>query len=203
MESYVRETSYEKGELLHGEGAGCERIFIVREGRIKLFRTSSSGREQILETLGPGETCACNPGSAVWYCGSTAQALTPCKIWYLSRADYIQLVKTNAKIGHTLNELFARRLQCLSALVEEVSLKDVKKRLVKFLIDMLIEKGRRGGPENVLFIPFTRQEIAQRLGAARETVARYLSQLKEAHLIDIKPYQIIILNKEGLQHLLD
>jgi len=67
---------------------------------------------------------------------------------------------------------------------------------------MLEAKNSEGGKGNVLFIPFTREEIAQRLGTARETVARYLTQLKDAKLIDIKPYQIIILDKEGLAKLL-
>lgn len=111
------------------------------------------------------------------------------------------MVKTNSKISQALNRLFAERLQCFTSLIEEVSLKDVKKRLVKFLLDMLAEKaGIRG--KRVLFIPFTREEIAQRIGAARETVARYLHELKRAKLIELKPYQIIIRDKEGLEKLL-
>lgn len=202
IEDCLREQSLEKGQILHAEGVGCEKIFIVREGRIKLYRMTGSGREQILEVLEAGDTCACNPGSTVWYCGSTAEAATKTKIWYLSRSRYIDLVQRNTKVAQALNQLFAERLQCLSALVEEVSLKDVKKRLIKFLLDMLNKKGKKGFENNTLFIPFTREEIAQRLGTARETVARYLTQLKEAHLIDVKPYQIVILNREGLEKLL-
>ncbi len=110
------------------------------------------------------------------------------------------MVQTNHKLSHTLNRLFANRLQCFSALIEEVSLKDVKKRLVKFLLDMLAEK--KDAKTGALFVPFTREEIAQRIGAARETVARNLYQLKRSKLIDIKPYQIIIRSKAGLEKLL-
>ena len=205
----LKEKLFNKGQILFGEGQCCERVFIVQSGRVKLYRTASSGREQILETLGPGDTCACNPGEAVWHCNSVAEAATACKIWYLSRWDYLQLVKKNEKIAHTLNKLFADRLQCLSNLIEEVSLKDVKKRLVKFLLDMLAEKGGKrdttGRPVKIgdtLFIPFTREEIAQRLGTARETIARHLSELKQQSLIDLKPYQIVIRNKKGLEELL-
>jgi len=198
----LHEKEYQKGEILLSEGAACERIFIVREGRVKLYRTAASGREQILETLEKGETCACNPGAAQWSCATSAEAITPCKVWFLSRSDYVRMVQTNAKLAHALNLLFAERLQCLNALVEEVALKDVKKRLIKFLLDMLTESLKKPGKSNALFIPFTREEIAQRLGAARETVARYLTQLKDAHLIEIKPYQIVILDKKGLEELL-
>lgn len=199
VKTCLRERNFAKGELLFREGNACERIFIVQQGRVKLYRTASSGREQILEILGPGDTCACNPGASVWSCMSTAEAVSPCTVWFLSRDDYIQMVRSNSKVSQSLNRLFAERLRGFSCLIEEVSLKDVKKRLIKFLLDMLGEKGSKG---DTLFIPFTREEIAQRLGTARETVARNLYQLKRAKLIDIKPYQIIIRNKEGLEKLL-
>lgn len=198
----LREKSFEKGEFLFREGQGCERVFIVQSGRVKLYRTASSGREQILETLGPGETCACNPGSQSWHCMSTAEAATPAAVWFFSRADYIKLVQSNEKISRALNRLFAERLRSFSCLIEEVSLKDVKKRLVKFLLDMLAEKQGKAAHTDALFIPFTREEIAQRLGAARETVARHLHELKRAKLIELKPYQIVIRDKESLEKLL-
>ncbi|MBI3999897.1 MAG: Crp/Fnr family transcriptional regulator [Candidatus Omnitrophica bacterium] len=202
VKACLKEKTFAKGEILFQEGECCQRVFIVQSGRVKIYRTASSGREQTLETLGPGDTCACNPGSATWSCSSTAEALTPVKVWFFSRDDYIRTVRSNSKISYALNQLFAKRLQSFSSLIEEVSLKDVKKRLVKFLLDMLNEKTQEPDHQEVLFIPFTREEIAQRLGTARETVARYLYQLKRAKLIDIKPKQIVIRNKMGLEKLL-
>ncbi len=202
VKSCLREKSYEKGELIFSEGEICQRVFIVREGRVKLYRIASSGREQIVETLGPGDTCACNPGSRVWSCSTTAEASTPCTVWYFARDAYLRLVETNSKFAHTLNRIFAERLRCFNSLIEEVSLKDVKKRLVKFLLDMQTSSSKKSSGGNVLTIPFTREEIAQRLGAARETVARHLSELKRAKLIGIKPKAILIQDKEGLEKLL-
>lgn len=189
----LHEKSFDKGEILFTEGAVCERVFFVKSGRVKLIRISSSGREQILETLGPGDTCACNPGSAVWSCASTAEAVEPSTALFLSRDNYVRLVQMNSKLSHTLNQLFANRLKCFSALIEEVSLKDSKKRLVKFLLDMLAENNS---------ISFTREEIAQRLGVVRETVARQLHELKRRKLIDIQPRKILVRSKEGLEKLL-
>lgn len=194
----LRDKKFDKGESLFLEGNACERVFFVKSGRIKLYRTSSSGREQILETLGPGDTCACNPGSGTWSCASSAEAVTSCEVWFLSRENYTKLVQTNSKLSHALNRLFAERLKCFSALIEEVSLKDSKKRLVKFLLDMLAENADR----SALSVPFTREELAQRIGIARETAARQLYQLKRKKFIDIKPHQILIRDKEGLKKIL-
>ena len=199
LRAKVKEKSFRKGELLFQEGQCCEQVFIIQSGRVKLFRTASSGREQILETLGSGDTCACNPGSQTWNCLTTAQAATACNVWFLARDEYVRLVQGSEKLSYSLNQVFAERLRTFSALIEEVSLKDVEKRLIKFLLDMLAQKRGKG---DTLFIPFTREEIAQRIGAARETVARHLHQLKHAKLIDIKPYQIVIRDKVGLEKLL-
>lgn len=198
----LKEKAFGRGESLFLEGNVCERVFFVRSGRVKLYRTSSSGREQILETLTPGDTCACNPGSLKWGCSSSAVALSPSTVWFLSRDNYVELVKTNMKLSQTLNRLFAERLQCFSSLIEEVSLKDSKKRLIKFLLDMLEESSHESKSSGSLLISFTREELAQRIGAARETVARQLYQLKRKKLINIRPRQIVILNKQGLQKLL-
>ena len=199
IQTYLREKSYQKGEILFSEGEMCQRVFIVKEGRVKLYRIASTGREQILETLNVGDTCACNPGSVAWSCSSTAEAVTPCTVWYFSRDTYVNMVQKNPVFAQTLNRLFAERLRCFSSLIEEVSLKDVKKRLIKFLLDM---KESNAQNKETLSIPFTREEIAQRLGAARETVARHLSELKESGLIDIKPKQVMIKNRSGLEKLL-
>ncbi|MDP3920597.1 MAG: Crp/Fnr family transcriptional regulator [Candidatus Omnitrophota bacterium] len=198
----LRERSFDKGEVLFHEGAQCERIFIVRSGRVKLYRLAATGREQILETLETGDTCACNPGEKTWSCSSSAEAATPCSVWFLSRFDYLKLVESNSKFTNSLNHLFAEKLRCFSTLIEDFSLKDSRSRLVKFLLDMQAKKSVTASKDGVLYIPFTREEIAQRIGTVRETVARQLHQLKDLNLIDIKPNQIIILDKEGLEALL-
>lgn len=202
MQSCLSEKTFKKGEALHFEGVECSRIFFVRSGRIKLFRTSASGHEQIFEILSSGDTCACNPGEISWRCDSNAEAVEPSVVWFLSRENYIRMVENNSKLARTLNRLFAKRLQCFGNIIEEISLKDTKKRLIKFLLEMAAEKKKHDPKGDVLFIPFTREEISQRLGTARETVVRHISSLKRKKLIDVKPYQIVIRNKAGLEALL-
>ena len=199
IQSCFRERAFEKGETLFLEGASCDRVFFVKSGRVKIFRIGPSGREQILETLGPGDTCACNPGAASWNCSSSAEAAAASVVWFLSRENYVKLVQNNAKLARSLNMLFAERLQCFSSLIEEVSLKDSKKRLVKFILD-LAAQAKPGSA--AVELPFTREELAQRIGVARETVARQLHELKSKHLIDIKTRQIQLKDIEGLKKLL-
>lgn len=202
VKSCLIEKKFKKGEIVHSEGGDCQSLFFVKAGRVKVYRTSASGKEQIYEILGAGDTCACNPGELKWRCNSSSEVLDESVLWFLSRENYVRMVSGNSKLMHALNELFAKRLQCFGNLIEEVTLKDSKARLVKFLLDMLKEKRGGDSKNSTLFIPSTREEIAHRLGVARETVARHISALKRKKLIDVKPYQIDILNKKGLEDLL-
>jgi len=199
VKTLLKEKSFQKGEILFFEGKQCERIFFVRSGRVKIFRTSSSGREQILEILNPGDTCSCHPGQGAWSCSATAEALTPCIVWFFSRDNYAQLIRTNTKLMQSLNKIFARRICHFSSLIEQVSLNDVKKRLVKFMLDMLKEYHTSEENKDILSLPFTREEIAQRIGTSRETVARYLHQMKRDGLIDITSHQIVIRDRASLE----
>ncbi len=129
MEGSVRERAFSKGDILFFDGKPCDQIVIVKSGRVKVFRTASSGREQILEVLNPGDTCACNPGASAWCCSSSSQALTDCEVWILPREKYALMVRSNSQMAHALNDLFAKRLQKLSSLIEEVSLDEPKRRI--------------------------------------------------------------------------
>lgn len=196
------ERSFDKGSILHSEGGACTQIFFVKAGRIKMYRTSSSGKEQIFEVLEQGDTCACNPGDKDWICESTAEAIVPSTVWLLSRKNYVKMVEESSTLMHALNDLFAKRLKCFGKIIEEITMKDTRQRLVRFLLDMLKDSKKNSNNQNVLFIRATREEIANRLGAVRETIARHISELKRLKLIDVKPYQIIIRDKEGLEKLL-
>lgn len=198
----IMERSFEKGEIIHMEKAACKQLFFVKSGKIKMSRISGDGHEQIYEILGKGGTCTCNPGHAQWSCATMAEALTPCTVWFLATEHYVRLVQGNPRVRHVINELFARRLMCFTDMIDGFTLKDSKKRLIKFLLDMV--KSARSLPqrERVLYIPATREQIARQLGVARETVARHISDLRSRQLIDVKPFQIIIRDQQALEKLL-
>ena len=198
----IKEKSYKKGEYVFECGEVCDRIIIIQSGSVKIFRLNSSGREQILEILEKGDTCACNPGVLDWSCSACARAMTPCRVWYLTRMDYVRLVNSNFKLSNALNHVLAQRLNRLNTLIEEVSLENSQKKLVKFLLGMIDAPECRCQEPNCLSIPYNYEEIAHRLGTVRETVTRHLNQFKRHGWIDIKPHQIIIRDRQALENIL-
>jgi CRP/FNR family transcriptional regulator len=202
LQKCLKERILKKGEILFEQSQPCENIIIVKSGRVKIFRLSSGGQEQILEVLLPGDTCACNPGRVEWACSSWAEALSDCTVWTLGRRHYVDMVKNNPKLAHALSDIFAKRLCKFCALIEQVSLETPQRRLVKFLLDMLDSPECRGQKELCLSFPFTHEEIAQRLGLVRETVSRQLMHLKKLKLIQIDRDKITICDQKALENIL-
>ena len=198
----LAEKTFAKGEALFTEGNACEGTLFVKSGWIKMYRTSPAGTAQIVEALGPGETCTCNPGALNWTCALTGQALTPCTVWFLAKEDYVRLIHSNPRLSHLLNRLFAERLQRAGALIAELSSQDSRKRLTRLLLDLLAKSGRKDSKKAVLPVPLTRKELAQMIGTSRETVVRQLYELRRRKLIDIQPRKIVILDRERLKELL-
>lgn len=198
-EACLIEKKFEKGEVVHLEGNQCTSLFFIKFGRVKVYRTSVQGKEQIFEILKSGDTCACNPGEMKWQCSSSAEVMEDSILWFLSRENYVRMVQNNFKLMHALNELFAKRLQCFSNLIEGVTLKDSKKRLIKFLLDLLDQSPK----SNTVALKSTREQIAHQLGTARETIARQISELKRLKLIDVKSSQITIYDRAALEKLLE
>ncbi len=192
------EKLFSKGDILFTEGSACERIFVLKSGRIKLSRTSESGREQILEVFEPGKTCACHAGAKVWKCPGSAQALSDGSVLFLNRSDFNRLIKASPELMGKLGQMFAERLCQFCSLIEEVALQDSRSRLIKFILNVSSQYYESNDQAKNVSVPMTHDEIAQRLGMARETVTRQLNSLKRSKLIQIKDHQIVIVDQKAL-----
>ncbi len=195
VKSHLKEKAFEKNDMIFFAKDHCQQILIVQSGQVKIFLNSSSGKEQILHILGPGESCVCNPGEPCWHCSSCAQALTDCRVWFLQKEYFVKLMRTNLKLTQRLNEILAKRLSWFNFLIEEISLDNSEKRLIKFILEKL--NGQR--EDEYSFISATHEEIAQWMGLTRETVTRQLNKLKRLQLIEIRPHHILVLDREKLE----
>lgn len=202
VKKILKEAVFKKGEIIFLEGMACEQVMIVRSGCIKIFRLSSAGREQILEVLEPGDTCACHPAESSWACSSSAQAVTDSEVWLLSRFHYVKMVKNNFRMAQALNRIFSQRLSRFSSLIEIIAMDDPKKRLIKFILGTINHRGCPGSAECSKALTMKQDEIAKQLGVSRVTISRHLQQLKNLNLISSSDRQITILDREGLKQAL-
>lgn len=186
---------YEAGALLFTEGEPVAGLFLIEEGTVKICRYSKEGREQTLSLFNRGDTfndvAALDGGPNP----ATAIAFTDVIMWRIARPDLQQIVQRYPALAWALIESIARRTRHLVGLVQDLSLRSVKGRLAKLLLEQA--RAQAGAQDSVPRM-LTQEEMASRLGTVREVVGRALRSLVSSGLIELDRHQIIILDAERL-----
>lgn len=184
--------AYEPGEIVIFEGDPCRAAYFIAEGEVRVYRLSPSGREQVLARLGPSQAFNTvppfHPGGVNH---ATVEALTPTTAYVVSTDDLRRLVGECPELALALLQDFADRLDHLTNLVEDLSLRTVRGRLARFLLEHADEGGvaRR----------WTQDEVAVHLGTVRDMVGRALRAFADAGLVRMDRQRIVLLDREGLE----
>jgi CRP-like cAMP-binding protein len=187
----IRRT-YAPDETIVLEGAPCQAAYFLAQGHVRVLRTSPDGREQVLVRLGPGQGFNTVPPFQTQGANhATVQAIDQVTVYAISKDDLHRLVSEHPALALVLLRDFADRLDHLTDLVEDLSLRTVRGRLARLLLEEAEadEVTRR----------WTQAEIAARLGTVREMIGRTLRALADAGLIRIDRQRIVLLDREGLE----
>lgn len=184
---------YAAGTVIFTEGDPDNALYMVEEGTVKICRYSKDGREQTLNTFSSGDTfndvAVLDGGPSP----ATAIAFTDATLWRVARSDLQSLATRNPALAWALIESIARRTRYLVGLVQDLSLRSVKSRLAKLLLDQA-----NAGDDEVVPRMLTQEEMASRLGTVREVVGRALRSLASAGIIEFNRHRIVILDIERL-----
>ena len=164
-----------RGEVLFHEGDSGDKLYIVADGKVKLGRTSSDGRENLLAILGPGqmfgELSLFDPGPR----SATVTAVTDTAFFSLSHDDLLQWLDGRADVAHGLLAQLASRLRRANDVVADLVFSDVPGRVAKALLDLADRFGRTADDGVHVHHDLTQEELAQLVGASRETVNKALA----------------------------
>lgn len=196
----VRERKYEAGDMVLMEGEPCEGLCFVQSGRVKVFKVSAEGKEQVLRLLGAGRTFndvpvfdgGTNPGSI--------QALEACTIGVVPKAAVLALVQSQPKVATAVIRVLASRLRALTLVIEDLSLRGVVARVAKLLLDC--SRGRPAimeGSGGTCGHRLTQHEIAAMTGSVREVVQRALKTLERDGAIRMERARVIVLDQKALE----
>jgi CRP/FNR family cyclic AMP-dependent transcriptional regulator len=187
----IRRT-YSLGETVIFEGDPCQAAYFIAQGQVRVYRLSPGGREQVLARLGPGQTFnTVPPFQPHGVNHATVQALTPVTLYAITCEDFRRLVGECAELALAILQDFAHRLDHLTDLVEDLSLRTVRGRLARFLL----ERADAGQVTR----RWTQEEIAAHLGTVRDMVGRTLRAFADAGLVRMERQRIILLDREGLE----
>ena len=187
-----------KGNTLFKEGDDGNRLFVVLEGKLKLGTTSNDGRENLLSILGPGEMFGelslFDPGPRT----ATATAVTDARLLSLAHDQVIGWVSEHPKVSLQLLGRLAQRLRRSNAVLADLVFSDVPGRVAKAIMDL----GERFGVKKAdgLYVnhDLTQEELAQLVGASRETVNKALADFAGRGWVRLEPRAVVVLDIERL-----
>jgi CRP-like cAMP-binding protein len=183
--------SYPAGQIVLLEGAASSVLYVVQAGRLKLFKTSARGREQVLRLLRPGdmfnEVAVFDEGPNP----ASAQAIEDCTLYLLRQRDLLRFVSERPGIALAITRTFARRLREALALVEDLAFRDVTSRIAKILLD-----GQDGAAPRL-----TQVLLAAMAGSRREVVGRALKALSQEGAIKLERGRIHVRDRGALERL--
>lgn len=185
---------FKKGDIIIQHGSVPGKFMIVKKGKIKMISLNAEGREQILYILNTGDFFGEHNllrDRAASYC---VQAMDDTIICSIGKADFEQLMLRYPNIAVKVMEGLCDRLEHMESLVKTISPKDVNLRITMLLLDLSFRYGLEQHGCVLIDVPMTREEMANYIGVARETLIRKLSSLKEEGVIDLIGHKKIKIN---------
>ena len=200
FESFSNITSYPGGAVLFVEGQMPRGAFVLCSGKVKITTTSKEGKVIILRTAEPGDVI----GLAAMISGQTyeiaAETLGPCLVNFVEREGLLRLIERSGELGLRSALAVSREFQDAYREIHELVLtRSSSGKLARLLLSWV---GRDGETREVrIQTPVTHEEMAQRIGASRETVTRLLSDLRKKEMIRIEGSTLVITNRPALEAL--
>ena len=186
------------GELLFSEGEPCNGLHVIALGKVRIFKTSISGREQVLAVNGPGETVAELPVFDGGPYPASALAVDDAEIAFISRRDFQAFCLEHPEVALKVLSVVGARLRRLVGLIEELSFTTIRQRLISVLVKLAQSSGRKTERGVEFLLPATHQELANQLGTVRELISRNLMRLQAEGLLDVDARQIVVKDLRGL-----
>jgi CRP/FNR family cyclic AMP-dependent transcriptional regulator len=172
------------GHLLFATGEECRGLYVIERGRVRIYRTSPEGREQVLHVEGPGRPVAELPLFDGGQYPASAVTLEETRLAFLPRADFEQLYRAHPDVAHAIIRALGRRLRHLVQVTETLAFRDVAARLAMLLADYAERVGTQTDTGVELTLDRTQAELSLEIGTARESVSRAYRQLKGLGLIE-------------------
>ena len=190
---------FQKSEQLFAEGDPCAGLFLVAAGKIRIFKLSPAGREQILAVEGPGSSFAELPVFDGGNYPAAASAIEDTEVLFISRKDFQSFCREHPDVALKVISVVGSRLRRLVGIIEELSFTTVRQRLIALIV-RLAQAGGTPSKEGIrVELTKSHQDLAAELGTVRELVSRNLSRLQAEGYLDVEGRKIVIKDLPGLK----
>ena len=190
---------FKKGETLYHEGRRINGVYYVEKGIIKIFKTGFDGKEQILMFARHGDIIGYRSVLANELACTTAKMIEDGVLCYIPAHLLLEFIRNNPSFSYEITKMACKELGNANQYITDLAQKSVRERLAEILLHLADRFGIN--ENNYLNIVLTREELANIVGTATESVIRLLSEFKHSGLIGLQGRKILILDKEGLKHI--
>ena len=197
IEKIAVKKNFKKGDLIFSENDEGNGFYIVASGRVKIYKVSLEGKEQILHIFGQGEPFGEVPVFSGSVFPANAQVLEKCSLIFFPRKAFIQLLSENIPIVLNMLGVLSMRLRQFTVQIENLSLKEVPGRLAGYLL--LLAKEQQS--EDLIRLNISKGQLASLLGTIPETMSRIFSKMNDRGLIEVEGRSIKILDTNGMKDL--
>ncbi|MBV7412498.1 Crp/Fnr family transcriptional regulator [Dermabacteraceae bacterium P13115] len=195
----MQQEDYHRGAVLFREGDPGDRLYIIASGKVKVGHASGDGRENLLAVLGPGETLGelslFDPAPR----NATATAVAESTVYGLSQQDLYRVLAQRPEVARHLLASLARRLRKTNESLADLVFADVPGRVAKNLLDLAQRFGRPTEDGVMVSHGLTQEELAQLVGASRETVNKALADFVGRKWIRLEARAVLLLDIERLR----
>ncbi len=193
---------FASGELLFSEGEACHGLHIIARGRVRIFKTSMGGREQVLAMNEPGESVAELPVFDGGAFPASAMAVEETEVAFISRKDFQGFCMEHPEVALKVLAVVGGRLRRLVGIIEELSFTTIRQRLITVLLRLAESEGVETERGVEFLLPTSHQELASQLGTVRELISRNLMRLQAEGMLEVDAREIVVRDVEGLRGLL-
>jgi CRP-like cAMP-binding protein len=194
MDRQITMSSCEPGRIFYMPEDTGEVLFLLKKGRVQLYRISPNGKKLVVETLGPGTIFGEMSLVGQGMHNTFAEAVDECLLCVMSRADVERLMREKPSVAFRFVEALGDRLSSVETRLEEIAFKSIPARLASLLLRLADEEG-----DGTEVIGYTHQDLGEILGTYRETVTQTLNDFKAEGLVVISRKRVQILDKDGLE----
>ena len=195
----VSKRRLQRGELLFAEGDSCKGLYLVASGKIRIFKLSSAGREQVLAIEGPGSSFAELPVFDGGNYPAAASASEDSELVFISRRDFQNFCREHPDVALKVIAVVGSRLRRLVGIIEELSFTTVRQRLIALILLLAEADGTPSKDGIRLELTKSHQDFAAELGTVRELISRNLGRLQAEGFLEVEGRKLVVKDFAGLK----
>jgi CRP-like cAMP-binding protein len=188
---------YKRGEILYQENNRISGFFCINSGIIKIFKTGFDGKEQIIRFAKKGDFIAYRSVLSNELACTSAKVIEDCQVCFIPSEILLDLSKVNSTFALELLKLACHELGEANSFITDIAQKTVRERLAEILLLLVHDFGV--DEQQYLKVSLTREELANIVGTATESVIRLLSEFKSDKIVELNGRRIRILNVKALE----